>query len=264
MRDNPLKDEDFETIEAAVLETARGRWFLAEYARRQRLAETADLAQAIERLETRLLTQRSSQEMERIQIELIDLARAIHQARNDVMTAFGVTKSKASAAPGESRAAAAQRAATALRYLENRIQIIMGQAGMDAFSGPEPVKEATEITDVAAPSPAEKRERSDADAASFAESGALAKAALPEAITSAQPSGEIAADGDNVIEDELFGDEPEGREPSPRVNVPKAALPRLDNHEHLATTLRAAIAQVRGPSSDIDALSFEAKSVLFA
>ena len=34
------RNESFESLEAAVLETQRGRWFLEEYARRQRSAET--------------------------------------------------------------------------------------------------------------------------------------------------------------------------------------------------------------------------------
>ena len=46
--------EDFERIEAAVMETARGRWFLMEFARRQRAAETATLLEAIARLENRV------------------------------------------------------------------------------------------------------------------------------------------------------------------------------------------------------------------
>ena len=46
--------EDYERIEAAVMETARGRWFLMEFARRQRAAETATLLEAIARLENRV------------------------------------------------------------------------------------------------------------------------------------------------------------------------------------------------------------------
>ena len=38
-------------IEQAVMETARGRWFLLEYARRQRAAETQRLADLVDRLE---------------------------------------------------------------------------------------------------------------------------------------------------------------------------------------------------------------------
>jgi len=51
---NGLRSEDYEEIEAAVMETARGRWFLLEYARRQRAAETQMLLTAIERLERRI------------------------------------------------------------------------------------------------------------------------------------------------------------------------------------------------------------------
>jgi len=49
-----LQLEDYENIEAAVMETARGRWFLLEYARRQRASETERLLQAIERLDRRI------------------------------------------------------------------------------------------------------------------------------------------------------------------------------------------------------------------
>jgi hypothetical protein len=45
---------DFEASEAAVMETARGRWFLAEYARRMRAAETAKLLEAVTRIERTL------------------------------------------------------------------------------------------------------------------------------------------------------------------------------------------------------------------
>lgn len=43
-------DLDFDTIEAAVMETARGRWFLKEYARRNRNADTQAVLEAVSRL----------------------------------------------------------------------------------------------------------------------------------------------------------------------------------------------------------------------
>lgn len=46
-----LYREDYDRIEAAVMETVRGRWFLLEYARRQRAVETERLVQAVDRLE---------------------------------------------------------------------------------------------------------------------------------------------------------------------------------------------------------------------
>ncbi len=47
-----MTDVDYEAIEAAVTETVRGRWFLNEFARRNRLAETRLLLDAMARLET--------------------------------------------------------------------------------------------------------------------------------------------------------------------------------------------------------------------
>ena len=47
---------DYEEIEAAVMETARGRWFLTEFARRQRGTDTRILLDAIRRLEDQLLS----------------------------------------------------------------------------------------------------------------------------------------------------------------------------------------------------------------
>lgn len=47
----PLSESDYETIAAAVMETSRGRWFMAEYARRNRQADTTQLLGAIGRIE---------------------------------------------------------------------------------------------------------------------------------------------------------------------------------------------------------------------
>jgi len=52
-----IVEGDFELTEAAVRETARGRWFLDEFARRLRLAESKRLADALDRLEARLAAQ---------------------------------------------------------------------------------------------------------------------------------------------------------------------------------------------------------------
>lgn len=52
-----LQPEDYEEIEAAVMETARGRWFLAEHGRRARAAEGEKLLAALSRIEARLEAQ---------------------------------------------------------------------------------------------------------------------------------------------------------------------------------------------------------------
>jgi hypothetical protein len=50
---------DFEELEAAVLETERGRWFLSEFARRLRAVETAEILTALERLTRRVVAYES-------------------------------------------------------------------------------------------------------------------------------------------------------------------------------------------------------------
>lgn len=47
----PLSQADYDAIEAAVMETARGRWFMAEYAKRNRQADTLQLLDSIQRIE---------------------------------------------------------------------------------------------------------------------------------------------------------------------------------------------------------------------
>ena len=55
-----LEESDYEEIEAAVLETARGRWFLHEHARRTRSSETDRVSEAIARLEADVRQQRET------------------------------------------------------------------------------------------------------------------------------------------------------------------------------------------------------------
>jgi hypothetical protein len=45
---------DFDTVEAAVMETERGRWFLSEFARRQRANENAAILAALDCLTRRM------------------------------------------------------------------------------------------------------------------------------------------------------------------------------------------------------------------
>ncbi len=45
------RNESFESLEAAVLETSRGRWFLEEYAKRQRSTETLAILEILRKLE---------------------------------------------------------------------------------------------------------------------------------------------------------------------------------------------------------------------
>ena len=55
---------DYHLIEEAMMETARGRWFLREYARRIRAAETSQLLAALERIEKSVTHSKSIQAFE--------------------------------------------------------------------------------------------------------------------------------------------------------------------------------------------------------
>jgi hypothetical protein len=79
-----ISREDYEAIEAAVMETARGRWFLAEYARRNRHADTGVLLEAIARLEKRLGADFGSTGTLHLQRELTDMAETISQTKLDL------------------------------------------------------------------------------------------------------------------------------------------------------------------------------------
>ncbi|RDJ23065.1 hypothetical protein DWF00_06830 [Bosea caraganae] len=47
----PLSETDYEAIASAVMETARGRWFMTEFAKRNRQADTAQVLAAINKLQ---------------------------------------------------------------------------------------------------------------------------------------------------------------------------------------------------------------------
>jgi len=81
---SPIADEDYGAIEAAVMETQRGRWFLSEYARRNRNADTNVLLGAIERLENAVSREREADRMDRLRFDLVEMARAITSTKREI------------------------------------------------------------------------------------------------------------------------------------------------------------------------------------
>jgi len=53
-------EADYEAIREAFLETSRGRWFLGEYAKRNRNADTRMVLDAVARIEETLAAQKST------------------------------------------------------------------------------------------------------------------------------------------------------------------------------------------------------------
>src|SRR3954453_19931195 len=80
----PISQVDYDAIEAAVMETARGRWFLGEFARRNRTADTNLLLEAIGRLEQAIATERSAQDLDRLRFDLMEMAKAISLTKTEI------------------------------------------------------------------------------------------------------------------------------------------------------------------------------------
>jgi chemotaxis protein CheZ len=79
-----ISDADYEAIEGAVMETARGRWFLAEYARRNRHADTSMLLRALDRIEAAMRGESSVEPVERIRFDLVEMAKAIARTKTEI------------------------------------------------------------------------------------------------------------------------------------------------------------------------------------
>jgi chemotaxis regulatin CheY-phosphate phosphatase CheZ len=80
----PISEHDYDAIEGAVMETSRGRWFLAEYARRNRSADTLQVLDAIARLERHVAGERTAQDIERVRYELVEMAEAISRTKSEI------------------------------------------------------------------------------------------------------------------------------------------------------------------------------------
>ena len=63
------------------METARGRWFLSEFAQRNRTADTKVLLEAISRLEQAVTGERAAQNMDRVRFDLMEMAKAIARTK---------------------------------------------------------------------------------------------------------------------------------------------------------------------------------------
>lgn len=77
-------EDYFEALEGAVLQTPRGRWFLSEYAKRLRNAESRELLGAMERLTQSVTEGRNSASLEILRRELQEMSASIMQTRREI------------------------------------------------------------------------------------------------------------------------------------------------------------------------------------
>lgn len=123
----PLDASQYDAIEDAVRETERGRWFLTEYARRNRNADTGVLLDAIRRIET-VVTADRGDDVGRFRGDLMEMADAIARTRAEVAALSQPDH-------GESRLTVASEALDAIVRATER-------ATSDILSAAEEVQEA--------------------------------------------------------------------------------------------------------------------------
>src|SRR5260370_2863008 len=83
-------EEDYEAISQAFMETSRGRWFLGEYARRNRNADTCMVLDAVARIEETLAAQRQPASESRLAEALVAIRRAVDGAQAAAAAALDV------------------------------------------------------------------------------------------------------------------------------------------------------------------------------
>src|SRR3979411_637938 len=74
-------EQDYESIREAFMETSRGRWFLGEYAKRNRNADTRMVLDAVARIEQCLAAQKEAASEHGLPEALAAIKEAVDEAR---------------------------------------------------------------------------------------------------------------------------------------------------------------------------------------
>ncbi len=93
------REEDYEAISAAFMETSRGRWFLGEYARRNRNADTRMVLDAVARIEENLAAQKQAAPDDGLAEALVAIRNAVDEARAAALAALDGLARQESLAP---------------------------------------------------------------------------------------------------------------------------------------------------------------------
>ncbi|EJN07676.1 hypothetical protein PMI42_07691 [Bradyrhizobium sp. YR681] len=91
-------EQDYDAIREAFMETARGRWFLGEYAKRNRNADTSMVLDAVAKIEETLAAQRQPVVEDRLPEALVEIRRAVREAETIAIAAFDPAAIEASLA----------------------------------------------------------------------------------------------------------------------------------------------------------------------
>lgn len=93
------REEDYEAIREAFMETSRGRWFLGEYARRNRNTDTRMVLDAVARIEENLAAQKQPAPDNGLAEALVAIRSAVDEARGAALATLDGLALKEALAP---------------------------------------------------------------------------------------------------------------------------------------------------------------------
>lgn len=132
-------DEDFEALEEAVMATSRGRWFLKEFAERNRTTDTKSVLDELSAFQAQILGSQKDVRLEVLQSELREMAKSISETRADIATlqSDDVSTDRIEAATGELDAIvdATENATSSILAAAEELQMIsekLRESGVDA------------------------------------------------------------------------------------------------------------------------------------
>jgi hypothetical protein len=139
-------EEDYEAIREAFMETSRGRWFLGEYARRNRNADTRMVLDAVARIEESLAAQRQPAPENGPAEALAAIRRALEEARAAASAALDSLAPEENLAPVRKAARVIREIAWRLReigadgricdLIDSQVSVIQAGCGQISSAGP--------------------------------------------------------------------------------------------------------------------------------
>ena len=81
---NPIGEAEYQTLEQTLMESDRGRRFLAEFVKRNKTPETQEILSAIQRLEKSMTRRREVPNLDQIRLDIADMHEAIERTKNEI------------------------------------------------------------------------------------------------------------------------------------------------------------------------------------
>src|ERR1700761_3495081 len=216
-------EADYDAIQEAFMETSRGRWFLGEYAKRNRNADTRMVLDAVARIEETIAAQRKpAPDDTRLAERLVEIKAARVEARATKTAALGDLALEENLAPARKGARVIREIAWRLReigadgricdLIDSQVSAIEGACAKIAAADPTPFLNAAfdllegritafDESESEAPQPAEQPASQAAEQVAPEEAAASIAHAAEEPIQSPAPAiyDEVPAAEDTAV-----------------------------------------------------------------